>query len=93
LASWDVSELHERHARIEIVDTATDGRGHVNVLQISMGDERMAQDARADVLYGETCGPQFRLTPTRNWSSDAHWRVYCKGDYHLFFQHRPRGVE
>ncbi len=92
-ASWDVAELEGRSARIEIVDEATGGWGHINVDQITMSDERMAEDIKTDVLFDETYRPQFHFTPKVNWTNDPNGLVYYRGEYHLFFQHNPFGIE
>jgi sucrose-6-phosphate hydrolase SacC (GH32 family) len=92
-ASWDVSEYEGQAARIEIVDAATEGWGHINVDQITMSDEKFAEDIRTDVLFDETYRPQFHFTPMRNWTNDPNGLVYYKGEYHLFFQHNPFSTE
>jgi len=46
----------------------------------------------ADTLYQETYRPQFHFTPARNWTNDPNGLVYYKGEYHLFFQHNPHGI-
>ncbi|NKY39523.1 hypothetical protein HGA02_08295, partial [Cellulomonas septica] len=38
-ASWDVSDLRGREARVEIVDASTDGWGHVLADHVVLGDE------------------------------------------------------
>jgi sucrose-6-phosphate hydrolase SacC (GH32 family) len=91
-ASWDVADLDGRPARIEIVDEATEGWGHINVDQITMSDETMAEDIRTDVPFDETYRPQFHFTPKVNWTNDPNGLVYYKGEYHLFFQHNPFGI-
>ena len=49
-------------------------------------------DAASD-LYNETYRPQFHFTPARNWMNDPNGPVYYKGEYHLFYQYNPFGVE
>jgi fructan beta-fructosidase len=41
-ASWDVSDLAGKNARIQIVDQATGGWGHINVDQIVFTDSKLA---------------------------------------------------
>jgi len=43
-------------------------------------------------LYQETYRPQFHFTPKTNWTNDPNGLMYYKGEYHLFFQHNPFGI-
>jgi len=43
--------------------------------------------------YDEAFRPQFHFTPKRNWMNDPNGLVYFKGEYHLFFQHNPLGID
>jgi sucrose-6-phosphate hydrolase SacC (GH32 family) len=91
--TWDVIGLEGKTATIEIVDRATGGWGHINVDDITESDEKAEQPIRTDVLYDETYRPQFHFTPQKNWTNDPNGLVYYKGEYHLFFQHNPFGID
>ncbi len=43
--------------------------------------------------YKETYRPQFHFTPKTNWTNDPNGLIYYKGEYHLFFQHNPSGID
>ena len=63
-AAWEVADLEGKAARIEIVDQATGGWGHINVDQITQSDkEPVTEDAvETGELYRETYRPQFHFS-------------------------------
>jgi sucrose-6-phosphate hydrolase SacC (GH32 family) len=42
--------------------------------------------------YEETYRPQFHFTPQINWMNDVNGPVYYAGEYHLFYQYAPWGL-
>lgn len=44
-------------------------------------------------LYAETHRQQFHFSPARNWMNDPNGMVYYNGEYHLFYQYNPNGVD
>ena len=86
--AWDVTDWEGKIARIEIVDRATGGWGHVNVDQITLSDEKpVSEDAvRTDELYNETYRPQFHFSAKQGWLNDPNGLVFYEGEYHMAFQ-------
>jgi fructan beta-fructosidase len=91
-ATWDVADLAGQSATIQIVDRVTGGWGHINIDQIVQSDSRKAEPLVPQKLYHEQYRPQFHFSPMRNWTNDPNGLVFYQGEYHLFFQHNPTGI-
>ncbi|MES2467586.1 MAG: glycoside hydrolase family 32 protein [Verrucomicrobiota bacterium] len=98
-ASWDVSGWTGSQARIEIVDEASGGWGHILVDQVVQTDAPPVLPVVTTPAYQEPARPLFhftarqwtmdRLNPGQRqegWLNDLNGMIYYKGEYHLFAQ-------
>lgn len=91
--TWDVSSLRGKRVRLRITELpGPDGKGTL-AESVLLGDQPRGTLIVVDRLYQETYRPQFHFTPLKNWTNDPNGLVYYAGEYHLFFQHNPSGID
>jgi len=85
-APLDLSRFRGKLLRIES-DRAPEGWNALNAIT---ADDRVTG---ADALYTEKLRPQLHFSPSRGWNNDPNGLVYADGEWHLYFQHNPYGVQ
>lgn len=98
MATLDLGDFVGKTARIQIVDSATGGWGHINCDHFVLSDRAatppvLKRAVDTSRLYDETHRPQFHFTAQKGWHNDPNGLVFFAGEYHLFFQHNPYGRE
>lgn len=53
----------------------------------------LAPDGNFQISYNQLYRPQYHFTPPRNWNNDPNGLVYYKGEYNMFYQYYPGGME
>ena len=90
--SWDVSQLKGQRVQLRIAELpAADGTCPLGE-SVALADRPQGVLIVVDKLYQETYRPQFHFTPAKNWTNDPNGLVFYAGEYHLFFQHNPTGI-
>jgi fructan beta-fructosidase len=85
-APLDVSKLRGKTLRIELKQLPEDSKA----LNAIAAVDRVTG---ADSLYTEKLRPQLHFSPSRGWNNDPNGMVYADGEWHLYFQHNPYGVD
>jgi sucrose-6-phosphate hydrolase SacC (GH32 family) len=91
--SWEVARFKGRRAQVRVEELPSDGDTCALAASVGLAEQPSGALIVVDKLYQETYRPQFLFTPRKNWMNDPNGLVYYAGEYHLFFQHNPNGIE
>ena len=89
--SWDVSDHKGQRGKLRFQKKAGENKGD-NLDFFSQQDTPQGYMVGSTRPYGETYRPQFHFSARKNWLNDPNGLVFYKGQYHLFFQHNPDGI-
>jgi fructan beta-fructosidase len=65
----------------------------LGVAQTPVDAPRTGGNEVATKLYHEDYRPQYHFTPAKNWMNDPNGPIYYAGEYHLFYQYNPFGIQ
>jgi len=52
-----------------------------------------APEPISTATYQEVYRPAYHFSPQENWMNDPNGLVYFDGEYHLFYQYNPKGIQ
>jgi sucrose-6-phosphate hydrolase SacC (GH32 family) len=81
----DIRQFKEEKAKLR-THTGKENKGLNLVYQ---SDDRIYLEN----VYNEKFRPQLHFSSMRGWLNDPNGLVYYDGEYHLFYQHNPYGIE
>lgn len=84
-APLNVSAWHGKTLAIEVDKLPA---GSKFLASLETGEDRKGTEN----LYAEPLRPQFHFSPSRGWNNDPNGMCFYNGEYHLFFQLNPYGV-
>ncbi|MFZ4261164.1 glycoside hydrolase family 32 protein [Sphingobacterium sp. HJSM2_6] len=61
-------------------------------LDLTSKIKQVDEDTNAQ-QYTETQRGKFHFSPKRGWNNDPNGLIYYNGEYHMFYQHNPYGVQ
>jgi fructan beta-fructosidase len=82
----DVSPFDEKTVSIEVDSLPADSTALGEIVE---SDELPNEQQ----LYEERLRPKFHFTSGRGWLNDPNGLVFYEGEWHLFYQHNPFGVQ
>jgi fructan beta-fructosidase len=65
----------------------------LGLIAVSLSGSTREKARSPQEMRQEAYRPQFHFAPTRNWMNDPNGLVYYKGEYHLFYQYNPFGID
>lgn len=85
-APLDISAWRGKAVRVQVDRLQSESKALTSIQQTdSLLD--------AENIYKESLRSQFHFSPRHGWINDPNGLVYYQGEYHLFFQHNPYGVQ
>ncbi|MBN1418184.1 MAG: GH32 C-terminal domain-containing protein [Planctomycetes bacterium] len=90
--SWDVARLEGKRGVLTVAETPAEDGSCPLAESVGQGDRPRGAAIVVDRIYRETYRPQFHFSPRTNWTNDPNGLVCYAGEYHLFFQHNPTGI-
>lgn len=91
--SLSVAGLRGKTVRVSVAEPSRPGHRISIADTVRLSDKPRGFRKVTDQLYKETYRPQFHFTAQRNWHNDPNGCVFLDGEYHLFFQHNPSGID
>lgn len=98
-ATWDVTKWSGKTARVELVDEASGGWGHILADHLVQTDAPAVMPVVTTPVYQESARPLFHFTARQwtidrlnpgmrqeGWLNDLNGMIYYKGEYHMFAQ-------
>jgi len=64
-----------------------------SVLCLSAAAQELPASIQNEGMYNEQYRPQYHFTPPEHWNNDPNGLVYYKGEYHMFYQYFPGGMQ